>query len=151
MPHDVGTQSQQLNAMKLDPTYLYTSSRKVKDIPSVIALYKDAAALMRKKNGVGLAANQVGYNLRWFVWQHGMVINPSIGACKKTIVSREGCLSFPGRTANVLRAPAINVRYTDERGKPQEKRLVGLPAIVFQHEFDHINGICLFPQSKKKL
>jgi len=57
--------------MKLDPTYLYTSSRKVKDIPSVIALYKDAAALMRKKNGVGLAANQVGYNLRWFVWQHG--------------------------------------------------------------------------------
>ena len=133
-----------IRTMKLDPTYLSTRSRKVDDIDETRKLYKEAAKLMRQKKGVGLAANQVGHNERWFVWQHGMVINPEIISKTGSTPSKEGCLSFPGRTTTVRRAKIVEVRYIDEQGKSKEKVLSGFPAIVFQHEFDHLNGVCLF-------
>ena len=95
--------------MKLDPTYLSTRSRKVDDIDETRKLYKEAAKLMRQKKGVGLAANQVGHNERWFVWQHGMVINPEIISKTGSTPSKEGCLSFPGRTTTVRRAKIVEV------------------------------------------
>jgi len=130
--------------MKLDPTYLRTRSRKVDNIDKTRRLYKQAAKLMWEQKGVGLAANQVGHNERWFVWQHGMVINPEIISKTGSTPSKEGCLSFPGRTTTVRRAKIIEVRYIDEQGKSKEKVLSGFPAIVFQHEVDHLNGVCLF-------
>jgi peptide deformylase len=130
--------------MKLDPKYLRTRSCKVEDIDETRKLYKEAAKLMWEQKGVGLAANQVGHNKRWFVWQHGMVINPEIISETGSTPSKEGCLSFPGRTTTVRRAKIVEVRYIDEQGKSKDKKLVGLPAIVFQRELDHLNGVCLF-------
>lgn len=131
--------------MKLDPTYLRTPSRKVTDIEAVRKLYPEASKLMRQNKGIGLAANQVGHNLRWFVWQHGMVINPAILSREGSVVSKaEGCLSFPGKRKNISRAKSIKVRYTDENGNKKEKDLTGLPSIVFQHETDHLDGKCIF-------
>ena len=130
--------------MNLDQTYLRTPSRKVTDIEATRKLYKEAAKLMRKKKGIGLAANQVGHNERWFVWQYGMVINPSIIGRNGATASKEGCLSFPGKIATITRYKSIKVRYTDENGNRKEKDLTGLPAIVFQHETDHLDGKCIF-------
>lgn len=95
---------------------------------------------------VGLAAPQVNSNLRIFTMNvYGtltIVINPTI---KKSIGSKpsdEGCLSIPGLNGLVPeRNEIIDVEYYDENFNRKRMKLNGFSAIVFQHEFDHLNGI----------
>ena len=55
-------------------------------------------------------------------------------------MEEEGCLSIPGLWAEVKRATDLTVRYTDENGQEQVKRVRGLLAKAFQHEVDHLDG-----------
>lgn len=97
---------------------------------------------------VGLAAPQINSNLRMFVMkvERGIkpivVINPVIKKGRMEVRSDEGCLSIPGVNATVPnRHEVINVEYYDEKLNKQSVKLRGFDAIVFQHEFDHLNGI----------
>lgn len=114
------------------------------EMKEVALLYPKLARLMFKSGGVGLAANQLGYTKRYFVWPYGLVMNPVILYKSDEVnESLEGCLSFPSTHRNVARHNDIKVTYYDEYLKLKEKTLTGLPAKIFQHEFDHLNGICI--------
>ncbi len=105
-------------------------------------------SIMARNEGVGLAAPQVGLSLRFFLFGKGkvaVVINPLILAAHDFRDMEEGCLSFPGQKAIVRRAHKIDVTYQNETGERVEKTLNGLYAVIFQHETDHLNGICIIP------
>lgn len=98
--------------------------------------------------GIGLAAPQVGVNLRMFVMQIGTnegitFINPEIIELdnKEMFEFQEGCLSFPFARGWVTRPRRVKVRYTDLDKKEQTKIFEGLEAICVQHEIDHLSGI----------
>jgi peptide deformylase len=107
--------------------------------------------MMYASEGVGLAAPQVGINQRLMVvnWQGDpgrsnlevVLCNPQIvKMSSETEVDVEGCLSFPGFTADVERSTNIVVEFTSVEGKPKSLELDGWEARVFQHEYDHLDG-----------
>jgi peptide deformylase len=101
---------------------------------------------------VGLAANQVGKPWRVIVvdatrvekpgTRHGRVIllNPWIVRRQGAHMLREGCLSLPDYTGNVVRNTAVEVHGKDRNGHPMEIKSDGFEAVVFQHELDHLDG-----------
>ena len=99
--------------------------------------------------GIGLAANQVGMSVRAFAMirdlENNEVIvcfNPKIVKKYNEVVScEEGCLSFPDEIINVDRPDKIVVKYEDEDKKEHKIKLSGMASRVFQHEFDHLEGI----------
>ena len=104
--------------------------------------------LMLEKNGVGLAAPQVGINRRFFLMRvegkDYVCINPRIiKAHPKSITVKEGCLSFPGLEVPVERPATIKVEYQEQSGMKRSRTLKGTLARVFQHELDHLNGTTL--------
>ncbi len=114
---------------------------------------------MYLEDGVGLAAPQVGLSLRMFVMDYGdgpiKVINPEIiEKSEEKVIDEEGCLSLPDVFAEVERAKWIKVRFQNERGEWQEMELEGYSARVFQHEYDHLDGILFIdrlPPAKRAL
>ena len=100
-------------------------------------------------NGVGLSANQIGMDVRAFAMirdlEHNEVMvcfNPRITKTYGDPVwCEEGCLSFPDEILNVKRPDRIVVKYEDEDNKVHKLKLNGFPARVFQHEYDHLEGI----------
>lgn len=111
---------------------------------------------MRRINGVGLAAPQIGKSIQLAVieirktktrpgikpLQQTIVINPKILRHSKGINSYgEGCLSFDGARGIVPRYNKITLSYFDENFKKKTGRFTGYQARVFQHEIDHLNGI----------
>ena len=103
--------------------------------------------LMQKSKGVGLAANQVGLDASVFgmLKSNGdkiAIFNPVIrGASDETNLGIEGCLSFPALMLNVKRANSIAVSYQNKEGTTVNEELHGFDARVFQHEFDHLQGV----------
>jgi peptide deformylase len=103
-------------------------------------------------NGVGLAANQIGYNARVFVMnvtEPMYFVNPRILSGVGEVVFKEGCLSFPGREILTKRTRNILVRADNLDkdiffGRDHDSDEISLESIVFQHELDHINGITMF-------
>jgi peptide deformylase len=111
---------------------------------------------MREAPGVGLAAPQVGVGLRLFVYNwtdetdtlhRGVAINPelwvsptSLGEADEDDES-EGCLSLPGERFPLRRAQLAILRAVDLDGVPFEVRADGWLARIFQHEYDHLEGI----------
>jgi peptide deformylase len=126
----------------------------VADAGSVAQLAADMLETMYAAPGRGLAAPQVGQAIRLFVmdvaWKDGepapfICVNPDIAArAEDTVAGPEGCLSIPGVTADVPRAPWIVLRWTTPEGVPREERLEGAAAICAQHEYDHLDGIVTF-------
>jgi len=102
--------------------------------------------------GIGLAAPQVGLDMALAIimmpvgepeerqYKRYVLINPEISSKSGTIMSDEGCLSFPGLDIQIPRAKEITVKYLNENGLPVEIRAGGLLAIILQHEIDHLNG-----------
>ncbi|HPM75084.1 MAG TPA: peptide deformylase, partial [Saccharofermentans sp.] len=108
----------------------------------------DLADTMYYENrGIGLAAVQVGVLRRVFVVdvgdEHGLIefINPEIIETSGNQVYCEGCLSVPGRNANVNRPAKIKIRATNRHGEEFELEAEGILAICICHEFDHLEGI----------
>ena len=100
-------------------------------------------------DGVGLSANQIGINERAFAMIRDLEYNDIIVCFNPRVVKRyddevwceEGCLSFPDEIINIQRPNRIVVKYEDEDKKDHKIKLDGFAARVFQHEFDHLNGI----------
>jgi peptide deformylase len=116
------------------------------------ALSKRLFSLMYAAKGVGLAAPQVGENVRLMVYNEAgdskkwltetVLVNPIIvDKANTTEVDTEGCLSFPGMNGPVSRHSWIKVQAQNLRGQPFTKKYVGYEAVIFQHEFDHLNGV----------
>lgn len=109
-------------------------------------LIKEMTKIMFENNGIGLAAPQVGVKKKIFIMGNTekliACINPEILESGEEIQSQEGCLSFPNLWLNIKRPDVITVKYQQISGTVVEQELGGLPSRVFQHEFDHLNGIC---------
>ena len=119
-----------------------------------VDLSQSLVSLMRKEMGYGLAANQVGLPLKMFVLDGEpayAVFNPRITYFgEEEILLEEGCLSYPGLALKIKRPRFIRVRFRDPYGDHVTKQFDGITARVFQHEFDHINGVD-FTQKVSKL
>ncbi|MDX2213016.1 MAG: peptide deformylase [Oculatellaceae cyanobacterium bins.114] len=111
---------------------------------------------LRQANGVGIAAPQVGHSYRLLVvasrpnarYPHAplmepiAMINPHIVSHSEEMVSDwEGCLSVPGIRGWVSRYKELEVEYTTSDGKIERRELSDFVARIFQHEFDHLNGM----------
>jgi peptide deformylase len=118
---------------------------------------------MRVNEGIGLAAPQVNVKKRFFVIDKHLIdeemeaqvyVNPEIISQDGSGLLEEGCLSIPGIRAEVARPDIIRVRYQKIDGEEVTEELKGLLARVFQHEYDHLNGILFIdriPILKRKL
>lgn len=132
-------------------------SRAELESPEVQRLIDDMVETMRDYGGVGIAANQVAVSLRIFVMEVRadnfsrpgrpaefpleIHINPEVETeGERSVMSPEGCLSVPGLHGVTARYPALRLKSTDRFGKFVEQRLDGPPAIIAQHEVDHLNG-----------
>ena len=127
-----------------------------KEIAELIARMRK---VMRRANGIGLSANQIGLNLNMFIAevpdsQGGTkfyaVFNPKLEAVGDDVaVFEEGCVSIPGKWGDVERAARVIVSGFDKNGKPAKIKAWGLLARVFQHECDHLNGKLFIDRAKK--
>lgn len=113
------------------------------------ALIDDMAETMYYAPGIGLAGNQVGEPSRIIVFDTSaknepkklcVMINPEIVEASGLVIYEEGCLSVVDYCAEVKRAEHIKVKGLDREGNPIVLEEEGLPAIVLQHEIDHLNG-----------
>ena len=107
---------------------------------------------MYQNHGIGLAAIQVGYQLRMFVMDCSrggdnskVFINPEIvEKSDETLRDTEGCLSAPGKQGDVRRHLRIILKYQDQYGKEEKKTFYNLEARCIQHEMDHLDGkLCI--------
>lgn len=139
-----------------DPV-LHTRAAEVDAITAEIrTLVADMVDTMIEAPGVGLAAPQVGVSLRIFVYRwtdddgvlhEGVAINPELWLAP-TVPGEpdedeesEGCLSIPGERFPLRRSPAAILTATDLEGERYEVRAEGWLARIFQHEFDHLDGV----------
>lgn len=117
---------------------------------------------MYATKGMGLAAPQIGWNVRLFVMNSDgapenevVCINPEIIEEEGEACHEEGCLSLPDARANVIRPENIKVEFTDLEGKRHKRDFTGLVARCFCHEDDHLHGILfhtrLSPVEKTKV
>lgn len=109
----------------------------------VSRIVRDMLDTARAKNGIGLAANQVGIPLRIIIVAKQAFINPEITKASGVSFLEEGCLSIPGKKVQKQRANSITVRYEDECGLPHKVKARDLIAHVFQHEIDHLDGVLM--------
>ena len=128
-----------------EPT-LRKKSRMVDEINKrTLTLLDDMVETMRKANGVGLAAPQVGVLRKIVVIEvvEGEVlelINPEIIERSGSQTGYEGCLSVPGRTGIVTRPDYVKVKALDRNGEEKTYEGTGLLARCFCHELDHLEG-----------
>ncbi len=118
--------------------------------PEFRSLIQDMFETMDEQEGIGIAAPQI--NVKKQVAIVGIineddeidalvVINPKITPLTKELAGNwEGCLSVPGLRGYVERPDHIKVQFLDLEGKENNMEFSGFPAIVFQHECDHLEG-----------
>lgn len=136
--------------MQLDNTTLYQTC-SAPDFTRSLANLRLAQRMIQtmiRENGIGLAANQVGENIRLFVMyvdgEFFHCFDPEIlGHDDDIVTSREGCLSFPGEICMVPRFKTIQAKFANASGHYQTRELSGLAARCFQHELDHLNGVTM--------
>ena len=129
----------------------------------VRAVARRMLELMRQKEGIGLAAPQVGLSWRMFVTsipegddrsasddpptarpEPTVYINPVLSEPEgRPEAESEGCLSLPDIRGDVLRPPVISISATDLEGRRFTLRGAGLLARCWQHEFDHLDGVLI--------
>ncbi|MCC7205396.1 MAG: peptide deformylase [Phycisphaeraceae bacterium] len=123
----------------------------------VRAVAKAMLELMHEAGGVGLAAPQVGLSWRLFVanptgdpQDDRVFINPVLSdPSKEAVEHEEGCLSIPEVRANILRPKAITVTATDLDGKSFSLTSDDLAARVWQHEYDHLDGVLILDRMQR--
>lgn len=116
---------------------------------------KEMLEIMKSNNGIGLAANQIGLDRSVFVMRlkDGREIgcfNPAILYAEGEQLDEEGCLSFPNLFLTVKRYEKLTAMYLDNTGEKCIIELEGIDSRCFQHELDHLNGVC-FTDGMSKL
>ena len=161
-----------------DPNLKVVSEEIEKDFPGLSQLISDMFETMYQAKGVGLAAPQIGKNIRLFIVdgapfadEEGEEPDPKaagIADFKKVFINpiieeetgeewafQEGCLSIPKIRENVTRKAEVLITYFDENWNFREEKYEGYAARIIQHEYDHIEGILftdhLNPLKKKLL
>lgn len=140
-----------LEILKYPDPVLKETSLEVKQIDSSIRDFiNDLVLTMKASPGVGLAAPQVGRLFRIITVDvtpkhpgHGLVvlINPKMISSKGGKIEREGCLSVPEYTANVMRAEEVTIKGLNVDGSESFITSTGFEAVALQHEVDHLDGI----------
>ncbi len=146
---------------------LSKKARLVRDdefTPALRQLLADMAETMYAAPGVGLAAPQVGDSRRIVVADPGnqedddgekhldllLMVNPVIAERSRDLSTyEESCLSVPEYYLDVKRSRRIRVTWQDGEGAPQERWFEEFPAIVLQHELDHLQGVTLLEHSSR--
>jgi peptide deformylase len=119
--------------------------------PAISPIIQDMLDTLRASPGVALAAPQIGCSVRIIVVDvsrkkgetgHGLVVllNPRIRQQERERIVREGCLSVPDFTGNVLRYEQTVVEGLSPEGAPVTITASGFEALAFQHEVDHLVG-----------
>lgn len=112
----------------------------------ILELIKDMQETLKKYDGVGLAAVQVGILKQVIIIDLGeegeqyVIINPEIISKSGNQVVEEGCLSFPNKFAKIERPDKVVIKALNEKGKTVEITGKGLLAQAVCHEIDHLNG-----------
>jgi len=144
------------------PIYVYGSPllRKVSadispDYPKLKEIIANMWDTMYSSDGVGLAAPQVGFNIRLFVIDGEPLAedDPKCEGFKKTFINahiiertgaewafNEGCLSLPGIREDVNRPASVKIQYQDEQFETHVEEFDGIRARIIQHEYDHLDG-----------
>lgn len=147
-----------LDIIELGHPVLREKARSVELIQDdrIQTLIDDLMATVQKANGVGIAAPQVAESYQLMIvasrpnlrypnapsMEPTPIINPRILAHSDEMVKGwEGCLSIPGIRGNVPRYQAIEIEFYDRFGKQQKLEMIDFVARIFQHEYDHFNGI----------
>lgn len=113
----------------------------------ILKLVEDMTDTVIEAQGVGLAAPQVGVPLRMFLARPTeeellVIINPEfVYKSEEKVVVEEGCLSIPGIYKKVERSKIVKLKYTNEKGEIVEREADGLLSRIFQHEYDHLDGV----------
>lgn len=113
-------------------------------------LEKELLSFMKKKNGVGIAAPQIGESVRMVICKFDQkkattLCNPEITWFSDDHeMGEEGCLSLPGVWAKVERSKEVILKYQDIKGTPIQIKIDSFAARVAQHEIDHLNGTLFF-------
>jgi peptide deformylase len=108
----------------------------------------DMVKLMIERNGIGLAANQIGKLKRVFAIRLAdqvpfCMFNPKVLSVSEELqLGEEGCLSFPDLWLDIARPQTVNAEYFDRLGKECKITLTGIDARCFLHELDHLDGVC---------
>jgi len=146
------------NCMEVDKTY-----------PNLDKLISNMFDTMQNASGIGISAPQIGLSIRLFVIDltpyHEE--DPSIPNIKKAFINpeiiheydpdndhNEGCLSIPGIRADVTRKSKLKIHYFDQKFNSFNEEIDGVFARVFQHEYDHLNGVLFIdhlPPLKKNI
>jgi peptide deformylase len=133
-----------------DPRLRKVSEPVTRFDANLAALAAKMIELMHAEHGVGLAAPQVGINLRLFITNHTglpgddrVVVNPRLLDAEGSALEEEGCLSLPKIRAEIDRATHVRLVAQDVNGEPFEQHGDDFLARVWQHEFDHLNGVML--------
>ncbi|MFH0851817.1 MAG: peptide deformylase [Candidatus Peregrinibacteria bacterium] len=143
-----------------DNPILRRKGAKVREVTKALKkLIKDMRETVKVEDGAGLAAPQVGQSLQLCIalieGKMTALINPAIvRKSKEAETQEEGCLSLPGLQVSVTRPVTITVKYLNEKGLPEERRLSDFSARTVQHEVDHLNGVLLadyLPLEKKNV
>jgi peptide deformylase len=156
-----------------DPILRRKGRKITKITPELKELVQNMLDTMHEANGVGLAAQQVGQDLQLAVieipaeierpskmwiddkevdlldYMPLTLINPEIKLTKKKYLDHEGCLSFPGLTAEISRGYRVSVQTMDLNGKTWSFDAAGLLGRAVQHEVDHLNGILFIDRLTK--
>lgn len=148
---------------KKDEDFLRTPTKEVdlskedkKDLKETI---KKMRRVMHEAEGVGLSANQVGIEKKFFIAQVSdnqgkpkfySLINPEITwSSEEEVIMEEGCLSIPGVMGPVKRPEKIVVEGLNVEGKKKKIKAWGYLARVFQHEIDHLNGVLFIDKTDR--
>lgn len=133
--------------------------------PQIQELIDQMLATVDRAGGMGIAAPQVSTSKRIFImcskpndrYPHApemepeAIINPELVSCSEEMETDwEGCLSVPNTRGLVARHTHIRVRYLRRDGSRVERSFSHFPARIFQHEWDHLEGV-LFPERAEKL
>ena len=136
-----------------DPRLKQISAPVMDFTPALKNFIQDLEATMRAgPGGVGIAAPQVGrferivlvdVSRKSGILHHGrlVLINPEILSWEGMVNGREGCMSVPDYTGNVIRAEQIQLKAYDEQGQAREYTMQGFEARAVQHEIDHLDGL----------
>jgi peptide deformylase len=157
MPSEIAVEKKKLKNPPLELHYLgdrvlrQPAKRITKIDDELRQLIREMLQTMYSKDGIGLAAPQVGVHKQLIVIDLEpdnpanpplVLINPTIKQVSKEIgVAQEGCLSIPNVYLDVKRPEVVEISYKDEHGRPQTLKANDLLGRCIQHEMDHLNGV----------
>jgi peptide deformylase len=167
MPLEIAVEKQKLKNPPLDLHYLgdrvlRQGAKRISKVDDELRqLVREMLQTMYSKDGIGLAAPQVGVNKQLIVIDCEpdnpanaplVLVNPTIKQVSREVcIAQEGCLSIPGVYMDVKRPQVVEISYKDEYGRPKVLKAGDLLGRCIQHEIDHLNGVVFVDRVENRL